>query len=214
MSNPSNPVPGGRPRDQAIDEAVLRAALQALARDGLTGLSMTKVAASAGTTRTAIYRRWPSKTALAVAAVARLAQADRPPVTGDPFADLVAGMCCTLAGATHFGELHDYRQKVSIWFRSIWILDPRGDLMAHAAFYYQIHVVIVQALLQAGIDGGQLPADADLAQAGASLTGSWYAYQLAGITPPEDWPLRTAAFVWRGCGGTPPPAAHSPAGAM
>ncbi|MCV7377470.1 respiratory nitrate reductase subunit gamma [Mycobacterium alsense] len=59
---------------------------------------------------------------------------------------LVAGMCCTLAGATHFGELHDYRQKVSVWFRSIWILDPRGDLMAHAAFYYQIHVFIALAL--------------------------------------------------------------------
>lgn len=207
MSNPSNPVPGGRPRDQAIDEAVLRAALQALARDGLTGLSMTKVAASAGTTRTAIYRRWPSKTALAVAAVARLAQADRPPVTGDPFADLVA-------------ELEHFRQRIT----EAGSLPLAGAILADAAEpevrrAYLEQIVAprrarFQALLQAGIDGGQLPADADLAQAGASLTGSWYAYQLAGITPPEDWPLRTAAFVWRGCGGTPPPAAHSPAGAM
>jgi nitrate reductase gamma subunit len=59
---------------------------------------------------------------------------------------IVAGLCCTLMGATHFGELHDYRQKVSVWFRSIWILDPRGDLMAHAALYYQIHVLIALAL--------------------------------------------------------------------
>lgn len=59
---------------------------------------------------------------------------------------LVAGLSCTLIGATHFGELHDYRQKVSIWFRSIWILDPRGDLMAHAAPYYQIHVLIALML--------------------------------------------------------------------
>ncbi|GFG67252.1 nitrate reductase subunit gamma [Mycobacterium kubicae] len=59
---------------------------------------------------------------------------------------LVAGMCCTLMGATHFGELHDYRQKVSVWFRSIWILDPRGDLMAQAAEYYQIHVFIALLL--------------------------------------------------------------------
>ncbi|SOJ54178.1 Nitrate reductase-like protein NarX [Mycobacterium simulans] len=59
---------------------------------------------------------------------------------------LVAGMSCTLIGATHFGELHDYRQKVSVWFRSIWILDPRGDLMAHAALYYQIHVFIALML--------------------------------------------------------------------
>ncbi|MFV0494185.1 respiratory nitrate reductase subunit gamma [Mycobacterium sp.] len=59
---------------------------------------------------------------------------------------LVAGLSCTLAGATHFGELHDYRQKVAVWFRSIWILDPRGDLMADAAFYYQIHVTIALTL--------------------------------------------------------------------
>jgi nitrate reductase gamma subunit len=59
---------------------------------------------------------------------------------------LVAGMSCTLMGATHFGELHDYRQKVSVWFRSIWILDPRGDLMVHAAVYYQIHVLIALML--------------------------------------------------------------------
>jgi len=59
---------------------------------------------------------------------------------------LVAGLSCTLMGATPHGEAHDYRQTVSVWFRSIWILDPRGDLMAHAAFYYQIHVFIALAL--------------------------------------------------------------------
>jgi nitrate reductase gamma subunit len=59
---------------------------------------------------------------------------------------LVAGLCCTLMGATPHDEAHEYRQTVSIWFRSIWILDPRGDLMSHAAFYYQIHVLIALAL--------------------------------------------------------------------
>lgn len=59
---------------------------------------------------------------------------------------LVAGMSCTLMGATHYGEVHDYRQTVSIWFRSIWMLDPRGDLMAQAPLYYQVHVIIALAL--------------------------------------------------------------------
>jgi nitrate reductase gamma subunit len=59
---------------------------------------------------------------------------------------LVAGLSCTLMGATPHGEAHDYRQTVSVWFRSIWMLDPRGDLMARAALYYQIHVLIVLAL--------------------------------------------------------------------
>ena len=59
---------------------------------------------------------------------------------------LVAGLSCTLMGATHYGEVHDYRQTVSIWFRSIWMLDPRGDLMAQAPLYYHVHVLIALAL--------------------------------------------------------------------
>jgi nitrate reductase gamma subunit len=59
---------------------------------------------------------------------------------------LVAGMSCTLMGATHYGEVHDYRQTVSVWFRSLFILDPRGDLMLQAPLYYQIHIMIALAL--------------------------------------------------------------------
>ncbi len=36
--------------------------------------------------------------------------------------------------------MHDYRRLVSVWFRSIWMLAPRGDLMAQATLYYQVHV--------------------------------------------------------------------------
>lgn len=59
---------------------------------------------------------------------------------------LIAGMACTLMGATAYGEAHDYRQTVSVWFRSIWILDPRGDLMMQAPLYFQIHVTIALLL--------------------------------------------------------------------
>ncbi len=163
----------------------------------LAGLSMTKIAASAGTTRTAIYRRWPTKTALAVAAVGRLAQADRPAVTGDPFTDLVA-------------ELEHFRQRITEAGSPPLAGAIQADAAAPQVRRAYLDQIVAprrarfQALLQAGVDRGELPADADIAQAGSSLTGSWYAYQLAGITPPDDWPMRTAAFVWRGCGGTPP----------
>jgi nitrate reductase gamma subunit len=59
---------------------------------------------------------------------------------------LVAGMCCTLMGATHYGAVHDYRQNVSVWFRSIFVLDPRGDLMLQAPFYFQVHATIALLL--------------------------------------------------------------------
>ncbi|KUI40788.1 nitrate reductase [Mycobacterium sp. GA-1199] len=59
---------------------------------------------------------------------------------------IVAGLACTLIGATPVGAEHDYRQTVSPWFRSIWILQPRGDLMAQAPLWFHIHVIIALVL--------------------------------------------------------------------
>lgn len=59
---------------------------------------------------------------------------------------LVVGMVCTLMGVTEYGETHDYRDTVSIWFRSIFDLHPRGDLMKLAPVYFQVHVTIALAL--------------------------------------------------------------------
>ncbi|BBZ62084.1 respiratory nitrate reductase subunit gamma [Mycolicibacterium monacense] len=59
---------------------------------------------------------------------------------------IVAGLACTLIGATPVGAEHDYRQTVSPWFRSIWILQPRGDLMAAAPLWFHIHVIIALVL--------------------------------------------------------------------
>ncbi|MCV7315047.1 respiratory nitrate reductase subunit gamma [Mycolicibacillus parakoreensis] len=60
---------------------------------------------------------------------------------------LVAGMACTLMGTTRYGEVHDYRQNVSVWFRSIYEFDPRGDLMIQAPLYFQVHVTIALLLI-------------------------------------------------------------------
>ena len=61
-------------------------------------------------------------------------------------AAIVAGLCATLLGSGLVGEEHNYRQDVSVWFRSIWVLQPRGDLMAQAPMYFQLHVMIGLAL--------------------------------------------------------------------
>lgn len=55
---------------------------------------------------------------------------------------IVAGLCATLLGSGLVGEPYNYRETVSLWFRSIWVLQPRGDLMAEVPMYFQIHVVI------------------------------------------------------------------------
>ncbi|BBY84044.1 respiratory nitrate reductase subunit gamma [Mycolicibacterium pulveris] len=59
---------------------------------------------------------------------------------------IVAGLACTLIGATPVGADHDYRESVSPWFRSIWILQPRGDLMVQAPLWFHIHVMIAMVL--------------------------------------------------------------------
>ena len=55
---------------------------------------------------------------------------------------IVAGLCATALGSGVVGEAYNYRETVSVWFRSIWVLQPRGDLMATAPVYFQAHVMI------------------------------------------------------------------------
>ncbi|MEZ5251894.1 MAG: TetR/AcrR family transcriptional regulator [Ilumatobacteraceae bacterium] len=69
---------------------MLDATLRRLARDGFAGLSLASVAADAGTSRPAIYRRWPDKESLVVDAIARLAEVAPPAIGCAPFDDLVA----------------------------------------------------------------------------------------------------------------------------
>lgn len=189
------PTPG-RPRDASIDAAVLEVALRHLARDGFSGLSLSAVAADAGTTRPALYRRWKDKTALVVDAVAHLAKVDPPEVTGRPFEDLVA-------------ELEHFRHCIS----AAAALPLAGLMLGDGASpevrrRYADEIVAprrarIRACLTAAIASGELPQDADLLVAGSFLTGSWYALALAGAEPPDDWARRAATLVWRACGGEP-----------
>jgi nitrate reductase gamma subunit len=59
---------------------------------------------------------------------------------------IVAGVYATALGSGVVGESYNYRESVSVWFRSIWVLQPRGDLMSEAPIYFQIHVLIGLAL--------------------------------------------------------------------
>lgn len=189
--------PRGRPRDHSIDEGVLEAALAELASRGYAGFSLAAVAEAAGTTRPAIYRRWKDKAALVVDAVARLAESDAPPVSGDHFADLVAELehfrrCISEAGSLPLAGLmltEDLEPTVRQTYLDR-VVAPRRSR--------------IRRILTAAIDQGLLSGDADLDIATTFLTGSWYALRIAGRPVPTDWAARTAALVWTACGGTPP----------
>jgi AcrR family transcriptional regulator len=185
----------GRPRDASIDDAVLDATLHRLSLDGFPGLSLASVAAEAGTSRPAIYRRWPDKVSLVVDAIARLAQTDPPQAAGDAFEDLVAEL-------EHFR--HCITEAAALPLAGLMLGD--GVEPPLRAKYHDLVVVPrrarIGACLQRAVDDGTLDADADLFIAGTFLTGSWYALAVAGSTPPDDWARRTAALVWRACGGS------------
>ncbi len=64
-----------RRRGAALEEAILQAAAEVLGESGVPGLTMEEVARRAGTNKNALYRRWPNRVALGIAAYRRLAAA-------------------------------------------------------------------------------------------------------------------------------------------
>ncbi|MEU6737336.1 TetR/AcrR family transcriptional regulator [Streptomyces physcomitrii] len=82
------PTAAGRPRDPAIDAAVLEAAVGLLGEAGYAAFAMEKVAARAGTTKAAIRRRWPVRQRLVIDALASVMVAPPVPDNGCTRCDL------------------------------------------------------------------------------------------------------------------------------
>lgn len=193
----------GRVRDPDIDARVLAVAARHLATAGYEAMSLAAVAQEAGTTRQAVYRRWPGKASLAEAAVLAAADTRTTAVSGDPLDGLIA-------------ELTDFQRGVSMPGR----LSLAGTMLQDSTApelvaRYRARVVAprrrrIRAILERARALGLIDADADLEIAITLCTGSWYARALAGEQPPPDWAARTAALVWRAVGGDGP--ARSTAG--
>jgi AcrR family transcriptional regulator len=72
----------GRPRDPALDRAIVESARSVLARRGFTGTSMDEIARTAGVGKDTLYRRWKSKELL-VQHVLTVLAAENVPVPAD-----------------------------------------------------------------------------------------------------------------------------------
>src|SRR2546426_7676471 len=80
----------GRPRSGRTEKAILKAASDLVASTGLADMTIEGVAERAGVGKASIYRRWPSKGALAFDAVLDAILATQPtPDTGSLGGDLV-----------------------------------------------------------------------------------------------------------------------------
>lgn len=80
----------GRPRDPAVHAAILDAADALLAESGYPAVTIEAVAARAGVSRPTVYRRWPSRVAVVLAAVARHEDPEVAPDTGSLSGDVRA----------------------------------------------------------------------------------------------------------------------------
>jgi AcrR family transcriptional regulator len=81
----------GRPRDPRTDERITTAAAELLLQHGFERTTVDDVAARAGVGKATVYRRWPSKEDLAVAAMETLYSSEMPePDTGSIRSDLAA----------------------------------------------------------------------------------------------------------------------------
>ncbi|MCV7367432.1 TetR family transcriptional regulator [Mycolicibacterium duvalii] len=80
----------GRPRDGRIDAAIIAATRELLLQTGYSALSLSAIAARAGTTTAAIYRRWSGKVHLVHEAVLPEDTIPVPVASGDVRSDIRA----------------------------------------------------------------------------------------------------------------------------
>lgn len=98
----------GRPRDPRTDDRIIEAAAELMRQRGFERTTVDDVAARAGVGKATVYRRWPSKDDLAVAAMDRLYAVEIPsPDTGSIRTDLEESYRSALAFvATPEGEAY------------------------------------------------------------------------------------------------------------
>lgn len=161
--------PGGRPRSEKTHRAILDAARAELIEEGFTRFRLEHVAARAGVGKATIYRRWPSKEALAGELLAELAAPHIAVVdSGDTRAELASCTDNALRAIrdTTFGPV------VRALLSQIAINPRLGD--PFRATVVQARRAEIARVVQRGIARGDLRPDADLEIATELLVGPVY----------------------------------------
>lgn len=156
MSVPSRAP--GRPLDATVHACLLRATQDLLIEQGFERLSVDAVAKRCAASKATIYRRWPSKTALVVAAVVDLFPPPEVPDTGDLREDLLAS-----ARAYLFEDGRSQAVLVSLLTAARH--DPALQAAAHPALGTPFSDVFTQVLTRA-VERGIVAPDRDIATIG------------------------------------------------
>jgi AcrR family transcriptional regulator len=161
-------------------------------------MSMDQVATRAGITKPTIYRRYPGKIQLAMAAIVAYC-ADAPlSETGDTRADLL-------------GQLDQLRHALDrpngMGMVGTVLSEERQTPELLASFREQLVAPRRQAIwmiLERARGRGELRPDADLAITATLLVGAYYAHYLGGTPFPSDWSERVIDAVLRSIWRLPP----------
>ena len=188
-------------RSARVVARVLESTLEVLGRTGYVGLRIDDVAGRAEVNKTTIYRRWPTRAELVVAALTQLAGPPRAPEVGRLEPDLHAlFMSATTLRSTAAG-----RGIVSALIAERG--DPEVDRVCHEL--REMHRTPARRLLEHARRRGELPRAADLELLLDVLTGAIYGRLRECPHPLDpDWVRRVIRLVLSGV-GAPSTGAHS-----
>ena len=183
----------GRPRDRGIGDAVLRATVELLAECSYADLSVDTIAARAGTSKPAIYRRWRGKAHLVHEAVFPRTATTELPDTGSLEGDVREMLRRTLTVLSTPAALAALPGLVG---------EMASDPTLHTALLERFGDVLVGALTDY-VDAAARRGDirpgitaADLAEAVAGMT--FLALLTRGALLDETWSERTARLITKG----------------
>ena len=181
----------GRPRDAAVDDRILLATFEQLVEVGYSGLSIEAVAAAAGVAKTSIYRRYPTKRDLVVAALGEETPFSPPPIDMPSHAALGAFVRQAIhmlieSGAVRIlGSLLVEEQRepgILEVFRER-ILGPRRGM--------------VEAMLRRGIERGEIRADIDPLVVTEMVAGAVFGHHvILGLPTTDAWIEALVEHVW------------------
>jgi len=176
----ATPVRAGRPRSAEADDAILDAALDQFCDFGYDGLSVERVAAHAGVAKTTIYRRYPTKLDLVMAALERAKEGARAPEgSGSLRADLL-----DMARKYHaMLESPSIGRAIPMMLAS----KARSDELAGAhADFVRARRAPGYELIREGIERGELPEGTDPTMVADLLFGAIFTRVFVTGQPTDD----------------------------
>jgi AcrR family transcriptional regulator len=147
----------GRPRDGRVDQAIVETTLAVLAEVGPTALSVEEVASRAGVSKATIYRRFPTKDDLVVAALASLNESLMAGAVDGPVRDVLVTL------VTAWWEQNADSRSGQLFPRVL--AHAKSNPRMFCSFYDQViepRRDVYRAVIGRGIEAGELRADTDV----------------------------------------------------